>query len=201
MYKVFINEKPLLITHQPVSIAGLQTVFNPTLDDIKQLLQVVKTGGNGINIVCDTPEYTFGLLKSLHTLIDAAGGLVKNKDGKYLFIKRNGFWDLPKGKVDDDEPLEVAAVREVMEECGIDGLIITGFATNTYHTYPYKTGEALKITHWYFMDTDFYGELIPQAEEGITETVWFTLDEVRNTVLPNTFKSIYDLINETILKP
>jgi 8-oxo-dGTP pyrophosphatase MutT (NUDIX family) len=32
--------------------------------------------------------------------VDAAGGLVKNEKGEYLFIHRLGYWDLPKGKID-----------------------------------------------------------------------------------------------------
>ncbi|MCK9421293.1 MAG: NUDIX domain-containing protein [Bacteroidales bacterium] len=32
--------------------------------------------------------------------VDAAGGMVKNERGEYLFIHRLGFWDLPKGKID-----------------------------------------------------------------------------------------------------
>ena len=52
-------------------------------------------------------------------LIEAAGGLVKNENGDYLFIYRNDKWDLPKGKIEKDEKTKVAAVREVEEECGI----------------------------------------------------------------------------------
>ena len=37
---------------------------------------------------------------SLH----AAGGLVKNKNNEYLLIFRRGKWDLPKGKLDKNEP-------------------------------------------------------------------------------------------------
>jgi hypothetical protein len=37
------------------------------------------------------------------TLIEAAGGLVKNKENKILMIFRRGKWDLPKGKLDKGE--------------------------------------------------------------------------------------------------
>ena len=49
-----------------------------------------------------------------------AGGLVINKDSKVLFIYRKNKWDLPKGKLDEGENLEEAAIREVVEETGLD---------------------------------------------------------------------------------
>ncbi|ULT24020.1 NUDIX domain-containing protein [Sphingobacterium sp. E70] len=64
-------------------------------------------------------ETVFQNLKSKLKIIKAAGGLVKNGDGDYLFIYRLGKWDLPKGKVEDNEKMKEAAVREVEEECGI----------------------------------------------------------------------------------
>ena len=49
-----------------------------------------------------------------------AGGLVINNNSKVLFIYRKNKWDLPKGKLDDGENLEEAAIREVVEETGLD---------------------------------------------------------------------------------
>ena len=57
-------------------------------------------------------------MKSI-TLIEAAGGLVINRKGEYLFIYRNDKWDLPKGKLEKGERKRQGAVREVEEECGI----------------------------------------------------------------------------------
>ena len=52
-------------------------------------------------------------------LIKAGGGLVKNKAGQILLIFRRGKWDLPKGKLDDNETLLQCAIREVREETGL----------------------------------------------------------------------------------
>ena len=54
--------------------------------------------------------------------IIAAGGLVLNEKNELLMIFRRGFWDLPKGKVDEGETLEQCAVREVKEETGLQNI-------------------------------------------------------------------------------
>jgi 8-oxo-dGTP diphosphatase len=60
----------------------------------------------------------------------AAYGLIKNKNGETLFIKRAqtdthpGIWELPGGGVNFGEDPATTAKREVMEETGIDIEII-----------------------------------------------------------------------------
>ena len=68
-------------------------------------------------------------------MVEAAGGLVFNKDGDILMIFRNGKWDLPKGKLEIGESIEECAIREVEEECGISGLIIEKKIKDTYNIY------------------------------------------------------------------
>ena len=80
-------------------------------------------------------ETVFQNLKNKIKLIKAAGGLVKNGDGDYLFIYRLGKWDLPKGKVEENEKMWEAAVREVEEECGIKINYLGKKITTSYHTY------------------------------------------------------------------
>ena len=58
-------------------------------------------------------------------MVEAAGGLVYNKEDELLMIFRNGKWDLPKGKKEKGEEIESCAKREVQEECGVRNLEIT----------------------------------------------------------------------------
>jgi 8-oxo-dGTP pyrophosphatase MutT (NUDIX family) len=108
-----------------------------------------------------------------YKLIEAAGGLVKNRRGRILLIFRLGFWDLPKGKVEKNEKITDAAVREVQEECGIKELTIVNELPVTYHTYLLKNQQVIKKTHWFEMNyTGFSLKLIPQTEENITDARW-----------------------------
>lgn len=135
----------------------------------------------------------FELVKHEFYFIEAAGGLIRKK-AKFLFIKRLGKWDLPKGKLDKGETIKEAAIRECEEECAVKNLIITKSLPDTYHIYEYKNKFALKTTYWFFMETDYEKTLIPQIEENIEEVKWFTLDEIKTIVLPNTYITIENLI-------
>ena len=83
-------------------------------------------------------------------IVYAAGGLVQNQNGKYLFFYRRGSWDLPKGKLDKGEISKKAAIREVKEEVGLH-CKITSILPTTYHTYFDKGKLVLKETSWYKM--------------------------------------------------
>ena len=105
-------------------------------------------------------------------LVVAAGGKVINQNGKVLFIYRNDKWDLPKGKLDKGEEIEAAAIREIEEETGVDGLKIERFLAKTYHIFKRGGIFKLKETHWFEMSTEYSGKLIAQKEEGITKVKW-----------------------------
>ena len=128
-------------------------------------------------------------------MIEAAGGLVFNKDGDILMIFRNGKWDLPKGKLEIGESIEECAIREVEEECGIVGLDIIEKLLETYHTYNMDGEEVLKKTYWYKMKTDYSAKLIPQLEEGITKVSWVDKDQISKK-LKNSYGNISDVLNE-----
>ncbi|MDR1343146.1 MAG: NUDIX domain-containing protein [Prevotellaceae bacterium] len=120
---------------------------------------------------------------SRYRLVEAAGGLVKNSRGEYLLIFRNGRWDLPKGKREAGESMEQTAVREVMEECGVDRLTLQGLLLVTYHTYTLQDTDVLKRTCWYSMS--YSGErpkLQPQAEEGIEVAEFLPAEKVAGCI-------------------
>ena len=86
-----------------------------------------------------------------YEFIDAAGGLVEN-NGKFLWIFRNGIWDLPKGKLEINENFKSAGIREVREECLDSNLKISKLIYISFHTYSLGSRNILKKTYWYKMD-------------------------------------------------
>ena len=110
-------------------------------------------------------------------IIHAAGGIVNNENDDILMIFRYGCWDFPKGKVEEGEDWETAAVREVEEETGLHDIILQNPLPNTYHTYILHDTPILKITHWYAMRAPEQS-LVPQTEEDISQAVWVPREEV-----------------------
>ena len=140
----------------------------------------------------DANEYLKKVMNGI-TLIDAAGGVVINSKGEYLFIFRNGKWDLPKGKLEKGEGKREGAVREVEEECGIMVSSIGARVCKTYHTYINRGEVVLKRTYWYQMGFKGAGKLKPQKEEGITAVKWFKKGHIE-AIVNNTFPSIMDVL-------
>ncbi len=126
--------------------------------------------------------------------IEAAGGIVVC-DSELLFIKRNGLWDIPKGKMESNETPETTSIREIEEECGLNGeFTIEKKLIETLHTYEFKNKSVLKKTYWFLID--FIGEKStkPQLEEGITDVAWLKKTGI-SQVKANTYSSIIDVLN------
>ena len=199
MYKVFINDKCFCFTNNKELIKSLSNClvinfFSTSL--ITELYQLLKKDSKITYVVFNVEDVESAFYDFQHyfKLIRAAGGWVRNREGKSLFIFRLGKWDLPKGKIEIGEQNDVAAIREVQEECGIANLNITKQLNDTFHLYELNDELILKQTHWYEMSTDFEGELVPQLEEDITDAVWLSDEEIGAQVFPNTYASIKELL-------
>jgi 8-oxo-dGTP pyrophosphatase MutT (NUDIX family) len=147
-----------------------------------------------LTVECTNLADDFAKFCNEFLVIEAAGGLIKNKAGQYLFIYRHNKWDLPKGKLNKGEKTEAAAVRECQEECGIQQIELKDFLTNTYHIYFYKNNWAIKKTFWYLMESE-EKNLTPQLEESITEVAWKKPSEIP-AMLNNTYQNIMDVLEK-----
>lgn len=87
-------------------------------------------------------------------------------------IKRKGFWDLPKGKIEKGENDEEGALREVEEETGLVGMHIDRHLVDTFHTYDLKGKMVLKRSTWFLMKCQGAPTLTPQVEEEIEKVEW-----------------------------
>lgn len=129
------------------------------------------------------------------TPIIAAGGIVVNPNQEILWIFRRGFWDLPKGKLDPGETIEACALREVMEETGMQDLILGALILTTKHQYydTYLNTDVEKTTYWYKMSTGRIQEGVPQTEEDIEAIEW-----VKKEALQPYLDKTYDTIQLVI---
>ncbi|CVK15559.1 ADP-ribose pyrophosphatase YjhB, NUDIX family [Apibacter mensalis] len=192
MYKISINERFLTIGKRKKKEAvnlpykNLKTVLN-ALDILYH------TKVKSIHIYSSDTKKIWEKLKKTATPVYASGGIVRNNKDNYLFIKRNGFWDLPKGHVEENETFKKAAKREVEEECSISNLHLKKYITTTYHVYQSEQKYFLKIVQWFEMEYKGKEKPQPQISEGIEKAKW-----VRKKEIPKLMKKTYINIKELI---
>ncbi|MGE8552321.1 MAG: NUDIX hydrolase [Chryseobacterium jejuense] len=196
MYKVFVNEKKLLISKHPEELEkklGYESFT--TLEIALDLLE--NTSVNELNVYGENIDEIWQEFQKLFRIIEAAGGLVIKPEGEMLFIRRLGKWDLPKGKMEKGESREESAVREIEEETGLRDVELVQFINTTYHIYIERNGEKiLKCTHWFEMNFNGEDTSKPQIEEGITEVAWKNTTQIEDEVFPSTFKNIKLIVKE-----
>ncbi len=153
-----------------------------------------------VYVICLNSSISFINFKNKFNNIDAAGGVVKNLlSNNYLFIKRLGFWDLPKGKFEKvDNNFFSCAIREVSEECGIPLELLKvkddlPFVTSHYYLCAYTNRHIIKNTYWFKMETEAVS-LIPQYEEDIELCKWLSKKEIEKEVLLNTYSTIKEIL-------
>jgi 8-oxo-dGTP diphosphatase len=102
----------------------------------------------------------------------AAGGLVV-RDGRVLLVHRPKYddWAFPKGKLEDDESWEDAAVREVEEETGLRCQLGSYIGSTHYHV-----RDGTKEVRYFLMSAA--GEASPRNE--IDEVRWVPLEAAQS---------------------
>lgn len=194
-YNIYINQKILIISSfVPQQVENYQLIDVEVFDFEIFYHTLFNNNFATFLILNKKPKNIFLNIQKSLKVIEAAGGLVKSDEKKYLFIKRNGFWDLPKGKLEDGEKKKDAAVREVEEECGITVQSLGKKIIKTYHIYELKGRIVLKISHWYCMKAIANQALVPQLEEGITEVKWIAKTDWP-MVRENTYPSILNVLD------
>jgi 8-oxo-dGTP pyrophosphatase MutT (NUDIX family) len=179
MQTIYINQRPLVFAAKPTlatenDTLHLKTTFSGEAGQLAHyatLLESVDCPYTAITVIGNVDEM-MAVFASLYRNQAAAGGVVRNLEGNVLLIFRRGFWDLPKGKIDEGEMSEQAALREVGEEVGLTECDILRPLTVTYHTFTDKKGrKILKPTYWYLMETPT-DVVTLQTEEDIEASVW-----------------------------
>jgi ADP-ribose pyrophosphatase YjhB (NUDIX family) len=203
MYEVFWNERKIVITQSDNVQFIKATVrfenLNTTNEVREWFLGFTESENNSVVLLHPFPEkfWTENFVPSFKTVPAAGGVVVRNE--KLLFIFRNEKWDLPKGKIDPEESAEKAALREVAEECEIEGHKITNLLPSTFHIYqsPHFNSFGqwiLKETHWFEMSYSGNENGVPQTSENISAIKWFAKNELEE-VLANTYESLKSIIS------
>lgn len=104
--------------------------------------------------------------------------------GRALFLLiRDSYknWGFPKGHLEVGEPPELAALREVQEETGLDGLALRGEIDTIDWYFRFRGRLIHKICHFYLMESAS-GATSPQREEGITACRWAMMPDAMQCI-------------------
>ena len=177
MYKVFVSDKPIVLTNIVEKESGFKNYLLDSVDIGKVIKELNTSSLKEVRLIHKKPQKLLKKFLKLLPNVVAGGGKVFNDAGEILFIYRNDKWDLPKGKAETFETIEETAVREVAEETGVAGLKIVKPLQTTYHIFKRNGKHKIKITYWFEMKTSFTGKLFPQENEGITKVEWLNKAE------------------------
>ncbi|HET8769991.1 MAG TPA: NUDIX domain-containing protein [Gemmatimonadaceae bacterium] len=115
----------------------------------------------------------------------SAGGIVFRRDGERTFflLIRDSYrnWGFPKGHLEDGEDPAAAALREVGEETGLDGLELRAPIEVIDWTFRFRGRHIHKVCHFFLIETP-QRHTAPQREEGITACRWATFDQAMRMI-------------------
>jgi len=113
----------------------------------------------------------------------SSGGVIYRHSGSGIEVAltqthRGPMWCLPKGRVESEETLEEAALREVQEETGLRGTIASPLRPIEY-SYQARTADGgrtsvAKIVHFYLIE--FRDGSTEDHDAEVVDVRWFPLD-------------------------
>lgn len=198
-YNLFYNEAILSVIiydkNQINNLSSKGKVVYETLLSLDNLIEKFLHSQENMQIYClpENESVLFDKLTTYFCFQKTAGGIVYNADGNILVMSRYGYYDFPKGHIEEGESQEEAAVREVREETGLKDILLREKIGITYHIFYAHECYYLKENNWFSLLNLQNETLIPQQEEQIDALYWFTPEEIKNNL-----SSFYPTLQEFI---
>jgi 8-oxo-dGTP pyrophosphatase MutT (NUDIX family) len=134
----------------------------------------------------------------------SAGGVVFRRDNErievvIIAVGGNNRWQLPKGLVEKDEKPEIAAVREVREEGGIDGEVVEHIETVEYWFAGLDGGERVRFhkrVHFYLLR--YLSGDTSNHDWEVNEARWVPIDHAKHQLAFDNERRVVERARELI---
>jgi 8-oxo-dGTP diphosphatase len=127
------------------------------------------------------------------------GILQKNNDLLFLLRKNTPFFSnhygLIGGKVEDNESITAALIREIYEEINIT---ITQDNMNFAHCLSFKNEQGKAILAVVFRINNWTGDIVNKEPDKCAELAWFTPENLPENIIPR-HRHIINMIQQGIL--
>jgi 8-oxo-dGTP diphosphatase len=128
---------------------------------------------------------------------EVAVGALAVDHGRLLCIRRGhgpgaGLWSLPGGRVEADETLHEAVVREVMEETGLE-VVVDGFVG-----YVERLGDGYHFVILDFGVTSLDPDVDPVAGDDAAEAAWVPFEDLADLRLVD---GLYEFLRDHDVLP
>ncbi|HXY32316.1 MAG TPA: NUDIX hydrolase [Gemmatimonadaceae bacterium] len=125
------------------------------------------------------------MVRTRATSETSAGGVVyRMVHGQPVFLLiRDSYknWGFPKGHIEEGEPPDETALREVAEETGLSDLSVRGELGAIDWFFRFRGKLIHKTCHFYLMESAS-AKTHPQRDEGITACKWLSYDDAKEHV-------------------
>jgi 8-oxo-dGTP diphosphatase len=128
----------------------------------------------------------------------SAGGVAfrKSESNIYVAIISVGEarrWQLPKGMVDEGETNEIAAMREVREEAGVETRMVELIDKIEYWYFSKNRGERIRFHKYvYFFLLQYISGDVADHDHEVNEARWVEIDRAREMLTFSSEKKIIE---------
>jgi len=106
-------------------------------------------------------------------VVSSGGVIFRNANGDFevALVSRRNIWCLPKGLIEANETAEEAALREVQEETGLKGEIVSKIGEVSYSFF--RKQRYFKTVHFYLLR--FVGGSMEAHDSEMERVKWFPI--------------------------